>query len=69
MKRMKKVAQRGGLVLQGLLIVLLGVVSWNYPHFSSMQIQVTSAPKIVGIVPCFVRDSKARSRYRLCPNL
>ena len=43
---MKKVAQRGGLVLLGLLIALLSVMSWNYLHFSTMQIQVQSPPKI-----------------------
>ncbi len=44
MKRMKKIAKRGGLVLLGLLIVLLSVMSWNYLYFSSMQIHVKSAP-------------------------
>ena len=46
MKRMKKVAQRGGLVLFVILILLLSVMSWNYLCFSTMQIQVKSVPKI-----------------------
>lgn len=45
MKRMKKIAKRGGLVLVTLLILLLSIVSWNYLHFSTMQIQVAAAPK------------------------
>jgi len=46
MKRMKKVAQRSGFVLLAILILLLSVISWNYLHFSTMQLQVRPVPKI-----------------------
>lgn len=46
MNRMKKIAQRGILVLFGLLILLMLVISWNYLWFSSKQMQVQPAHKI-----------------------
>jgi len=36
---MKRVAQRGSLVLLGLLIMLLRGMSWSYRYFTTMQIQ------------------------------
>lgn len=46
MQGTKRIARRTSIVLLGLFLALLIVMSWNYLHFSSRQLQVPPAQKI-----------------------